>query len=271
MKQKLKIAAWICCVLGVVYLLFATQSYQEKTAVQDPDVLIQVADENAFLTKAELMLRMKRYGLFYNKQLSKQLNTVQIERIIKNMPEVEHVEVFKRLGGKWGIYIKVRQPIARVFNNAGESYYIDVNGVTMKPSSNFTARILVFSGFIPDKADSLTVHEIEQNDSLKNNRLIDEIYHVAKVLHEDEFLSAQIAQIQRNKWGDFVMIPRVGNHRIILGTANSEQRVREKLTKLKIFYKEGMPYVGWNTYKTINLKYRNQLVCTRNSTVVELP
>lgn len=263
MKKKIIISSWILCILGVVYLLFATQNFQEKQSVVDPDVLISVADENAFLTKPELILRLKRLNLIYDHQTSQKLNTVLIEREIKMMPEVEKVDVYKRLSGKWGIKIKVRQPIARVFNNSGDSYYIDVNGVSMKPSSNFTARIVVFSGNIPDKADTLSIAQIEANDTIAIKSLKDEIFHIAKVLHEDPFLMAQIAQVQRNQWGDFILIPVVGNQEIILGPANSERVVREKLKKLKIFYKEGMPYVGWDTYRIINLKYRNQIVCTK--------
>jgi cell division protein FtsQ len=35
------------------------------------------------------------------------------------------------------------------------------------------------------------------------------------------------------------------------------------LNRLKIFYKEGMPYEGWRKYETINLKYSGQVVCKR--------
>jgi cell division protein FtsQ len=33
---------------------------------------------------------------------------------------------------------------------------------------------------------------------------------------------------------------------------------------LMTFYKEGLNKVGWNAYLTINLKYKNQIVCTKN-------
>jgi cell division protein FtsQ len=31
-----------------------------------------------------------------------------------------------------------------------------------------------------------------------------------------------------------------------------------------VFYKKAIPKVGWDTYKTINLKYANQIVCEKN-------
>jgi cell division protein FtsQ len=52
----------------------------------------------------------------------------------------------------------------------------------------------------------------------------------------------------------------VGNHKIILGDCSD---LEQKFKKLFAFYKDGLNKIGWNTYKTINLKYKNQVVCTR--------
>lgn len=55
----------------------------------------------------------------------------------------------------------------------------------------------------------------------------------------------------------------MGNQRIILGTADS---LDVKFTNLLMFYKRGMPKAGWDAYKTINVKYTNQVVCVKNIT-----
>ena len=56
------------------------------------------------------------------------------------------------------------------------------------------------------------------------------------------------------------LIPRVGNHRIMLGTFEGFE---EKLDKLQLFYEQAIPKVGWEKYSIINLKYKNQIVCTK--------
>jgi cell division protein FtsQ len=38
---------------------------------------------------------------------------------------------------------------------------------------------------------------------------------------------------------------------------------RAKLDKLQRFYLRGLSYEGWDTYRYINLKYKNQIVCTK--------
>ena len=64
-----------------------------------------------------------------------------------------------------------------------------------------------------------------------------------------------------NDRNDIELIPRVGIQKIILGTADS---LDIKMRNLLAFYKQAMPKVGWDTYKTINIKYTNQVVCEKN-------
>lgn len=262
-NRKIKIASWSAFALLVIVLLFVARKQQEEMVAATPTIAISVVDENAFLTEQELVVRLKRNNLIYSGQQMKDLNTTAIEAFIRKMHEVELVDVYKRLGGNWNIRVKVRQPYARIFNRDGQSFYVDSKGAMMDPSPNFTARVLVFSGNIADKSDSLTVAEIENDPELAKKRSLDEIYRIAKYINGDDFLRAQIVQVHRDRWGDYLLIPQVGDHEIVFGTANNDQEVREKFEKLKIFYQEGLPYEGWNVYEQINLKYRNQIVCRK--------
>lgn len=263
MKKWLKISAWALFAVTVIAVLSFAHHEQENAGVQKPTIAISVTDENAFLTGDELFTRLKRARLIFDHQLVSELNTTKVEAFIRRMHEVEQVDVFKRLGGNWDITVKVRQPLARIFNNFNESFYVDSKGATMDRSPNFTARVLIFSGDIPDKSDSLTVTDIINNDSLKGIRLLDDIYRISSYVCHDPFLRAQITQVYRQQGGDFILIPQVGNHIIIFGAARTDEEVREKMEKLKIFYREGLPYEGWNKYESINLKFKNQIVCRK--------
>ena len=59
---------------------------------------------------------------------------------------------------------------------------------------------------------------------------------------------------------DIELVPRVGTQRIVLGDADSIER---KFRKLELFYKQIVPRVGWDAYKTVNLKFANQIVCEK--------
>jgi cell division protein FtsQ len=43
----------------------------------------------------------------------------------------------------------------------------------------------------------------------------------------------------------------------LLGNADS---LALKFNNLKVFYKQALPMVGWDAYKTINIKYTNQVI-----------
>ena len=59
---------------------------------------------------------------------------------------------------------------------------------------------------------------------------------------------------------DVVMIPKVGDFRIVLGKVDD---CDARLGKLILFLKDGITKKGWNRYKEINLKFDNQVVCVR--------
>lgn len=263
MGKNWKIAAWGAFAALVIVVIYFSRKEQEETEAAAPVISINVVDENAFLTETELLTRLRRNNLVYDHQKMQDVNTTAIEAFIRKMHEVEKVEVFKKLGGVWSVNVKVRQPLARIFNKFGESFYVDVHGVPMATSPNFTARVLVFSGNISDKCDTVTVPEIINNASLKSSRNLDEIYRISNYVCNDPFLCAQIGQVHRDQWGSYTLIPLVGDHEIIFGSAESDKEVEEKMEKLKIFYQEGLPYAGWSKYQSINLKYDNQIVCRK--------
>ena len=66
-----------------------------------------------------------------------------------------------------------------------------------------------------------------------------------------------------NEDEEMELVPRVGNHTILFG---DEKEMDEKFSKLFLFYKEGLSKQGWNKYNVINLKYKDQVVCTKKTT-----
>ena len=228
-----------------------------------PNILITVDGANAFLNNRELTLRLKRQQLIFPGQTYAQIDVNAIETSIRKMEEVLTVEVYKKLGSEWNIDITTRKPLARIYNNLGEDFYLDATGHTLKPSILYTARVVVVNGDIPDRKDEFTVDDIINNPTLKSNRLLDDVYRISNYVCNHPFFRAQIGQIYRQTNGDFILIPQVGAQRIVFGTAKTNAEVEEKFNKLDIFYREAMPFEGWSKYDQINLKYHNQIVCRK--------
>ena len=151
-----------------------------------------------------------------------------------------------------------RNPILRVFTEYGDSYYIDENGWMMPLSDKFTSRVLVANGAI--KTSFAMGYEMNIMDLKQEDQRLKDLYLLSSFINSDSFLKAQIVQIYVKENGDLELIPRVGNQEILFGKA---ENIKEKFDKLMIFYKQGLSKTGWNGYKRINLKYNNQVVCTK--------
>jgi cell division protein FtsQ len=228
-----------------------------------PQISIHVDSENAFLTEQELLTRLKMDRLIFDGQTNEQLKIDLIEAKISEMEEVKTVRVYRDIGKKWYIKIELRKPIARIFNIYGDSFYLDEDGFTMNRSDLHTARTLVFSGNIKDDYSRQSVADIINNDSLKSIRKLDDIYRISNYVCNDSLLQKLIGQVYLEKDGDFVLVPLIGDQKIVFGTAYSVEEVKEKFKRLKIFYKEAIPYEGWAKYNEISVKYDGQIVCRK--------
>ena len=266
MKSWMKISLWVLFVGGVVVTLVMTNSKREDEILPVPVISISVEGENAFLTKEELIRMLKRKQLLFENQLQKELKAIEIEQFVTNISHVKEANVYTSLDGNWGIDIKLRKPIVRVFNKYGESYYLDEEGVIMKTSPNFTARVVIASGEIKTKIAGQNAAYIINNDSLISIRKLDDIYRISNYVCNDPLFSSLIGQIYIEEDGEITLTPIVGDQKIDFGSANLQEEVEEKFDKLRIFYNEAMPYEGWETYSEISVKYRGQILGKKKKT-----
>jgi cell division protein FtsQ len=179
------------------------------------------------------------------------LEVERMERVLEGDPFVKNADVYIDQNNQLHINIEQREPLVRVLDNNGNNYYLDAAGKKMPPSKNFAARVMVATG-------NISPYTPEFREKRKSS--LKDLYNITQTLLADEFLKSFIQQIHVNNAGEFILVPLIGNQKIILGSA---KKLEDKLNRLKIFYKEGMPYEGWRKYETINLKYSGQVVCKR--------
>ncbi|MFM7006356.1 MAG: cell division protein FtsQ/DivIB [Flavobacteriales bacterium] len=254
---------WILLFVGVGAVFYAANQAEAQTELKKPLIEIHTQDENAFLTEQELIDRLQLRKLFRQKMQAKQLQVHTIERAIAAMAEVKKVNVYKHLGARWEIQLELRKPIARIFNTKGQSYYLDQDGFMMYRSALHTARVLVFSGAIHDPYNPRLNCDFINNPTLKSSQKIGQIYRISNYVCNDPLMHKLIGQIHLQKNGDFVLIPLLGDQKIIFGAAPTPELVQDKFERLKHFYKEALPHEGWNKYKEISVKYEGQIVCRK--------
>ncbi|MGY4385413.1 cell division protein FtsQ [Pedobacter sp. UYP24] len=247
----LKGFAWVICLSGLVVLMSFVSVKQQSITCTNIKILIPGADNFIEREEVDAILNQSQ-GKLIGRKLE-QINFQAIEKSIKANPYIARATVYADMDGIIQIEIQQRQPILRVINSNDQDYYIDRNGLKMPVSGNFTANVLVANGRIME-------HFSGKVDTLIT-KLAADLYKTALYIKSDTVWDSQIEQLYVNDKNDIELVPRVGIQRIILGTADS---LDVKMKNLLAFYKQAMPKVGWDTYKTINIKYTNQIVCEKN-------
>jgi cell division protein FtsQ len=250
-KSVFNYFAWIICLGGIVTLMSFIEVKKHEVNCTNIKILIPGADNFIEREEIDAILKQSEGQLIGRKLEDINLHAIE-EKIISN-PYIALATVYADMDGVIHIEISQRQPLLRVINMGGQDYYIDRDGLKMPVSPNFTANVVVANGNIME-------HFTGRVDTLITKMAAD-LYKTARFLKKDSLWDAQIEQIFVNEKNDIILIPRVGNQRIILGDADS---LETKMTNLLTFYKKAMPQVGWDTYKTINIKYTNQIVCEKS-------
>jgi cell division protein FtsQ len=161
-----------------------------------------------------------------------------METQVNSHPIIKRAQVYVGMNGLLGVDIEQRRPIARL--NGKKSFYIDNDGKKMPLSTNFSARVPLVEG-------------VEEGD-------IDDVYGLIKFINEDSFLEKHIVGLKKQLDGDYVLMPRTLNYKIILGKV---EKLSLKFNNYKAFYKKAENDKTLKDYRLITLKYDNQVVCTK--------
>jgi len=261
MKKILKISAWSLFVIGTMALLGFVDGNYEAITCTSPVITIDKSNGHDFVTEDLVLEKMNDMGYSFDNQLMGDIEIDRIEQSLLDMPGVKNAEVFKYNSGVVQIDITQRKPIARVIMKGGLiSFYLDENGEKMPLSDNYVAKVPVFNGEIKESRNKHSIDELNENDSLKAISVLDDIYEVAQLFEVNEFMRAQIVQVYFNNDNEMEMIPRVGNHRILFGDSKNADIKFKKMTR---FYTEVINPKELNLYDTLNIKYINQIICSK--------
>jgi len=226
------------------YIVFASVFLMDKkpdVACNDLQIMVKDSLDKHFVNEQDILYLLKQADL---NPMQKPMNTINTDRIESELMKnqmISRVEAYKTPSGKIKLEISQKLPILRVMG-VNDNFYIDNQGTPMPVSSRYVAHVPVANGYV-EKELAMT-----------------DLYKFALFLQKNEFWNSQIEQIYVNANRDIELIPRVGNHRIVLGTFEGFE---EKLDNLQLFYKQAIPKIGWDKYSVINLKYKNQIVCTK--------
>ena len=204
-------------------------------------VVVKDSLDKHFVSEGDLLYMLRKAGLDPVKHPMSEVNTERIEGELLRNEMIARVEAYKTPSGLVKMEVTQKMPILRIMGVRG-NYYVDNLGTTMPISRRYVAHVPIASGYV------------------EKELAVTDLYKFALFLQGNEFWNDQIEQIYVYPDNEVELIPRVGSHRIMLGPLEGFE---EKLANLRLFYEQAIPKMGWEKYSMINLKYKNQIVCTK--------
>ncbi len=229
-----------------VILITTAKIRRERGTVEDIHITLDAIQGNYFFTREYILDYLKeRYPVSGKQMLAEDLKNVESE--IRNIPQVKDAEAFFDNKNELNIHITQRKPIARVFTLSGQTFYLDEQGYKIPVSLQYTAKVPLVTGNV---TEPFTERDTIQSASLKR------VFSMLTMANSDDFVHVELGQYDIENNGDIVAIPKLADFEIILATED----MKEQFKKLRVFYKEGLTYIGWDSIQSVNLKYGNQVV-----------
>ena len=239
-KKGLKYLFFLLLVvgLGLLYSFASKRNLQKKVT----NIKIEFSGQNTNFLTISMVDKLLIQNTKTVRNLKKSvIDLYTLENQVNKNPYVAESSVFLDINGTIKTIVKQRSPIARVLHE-DTSYYIDKQGVKIPLSAVYSARVLLISG-------------VEKDGNFK------EIVALVTTILEDDFLKKEIVEIHELDNEEYQFSVRSGSYKIDFGKLTN---IDIKFKKLKAFYNKAFLDKTIREYKTINVKFHNQVVvCTK--------
>jgi cell division protein FtsQ len=225
--------------LGLVLFLYAFSSFKNNSRPVN-NVNVQFTGlNNVFITTEmvnKLLILSKEKPYFLNKE---DIDLRELEFSLESNEMIKSAQVYLTVNSTVMARVEQRVPIARVQNS--EVFYIDDEGLRMPLSTQHSARVPMVYGIV------------EEDD-------LQRIYKLALTAYNDSFFKTYLTGIYLNKNKEISLKLRLLDFHILIGNLD---KLELKFKNLKAFYQKAKKDNMLDVYKSVNLQFDNQVVCTK--------
>ena len=225
--------------LGLVVFLYAFSSHKNNSRSVTKIAVQFTGNENVYITTEMVnkLLIQNQEQLF---NLPKDnLDLKEMEFLLESNEMIKSAQVYLTVNGEVRTKIEQKQPIARVYSDT--TFYIDEDGLWMPLSPQHSARVPLVTGVV------------EKED-------FEAVYTMALKVYKDPFLKTYITEIHQNENKEISLKMRLSEFEILVGYL---ENLDKKIKNLKAFYQKAKKDKVLDVYKTVNLQFDNQVVCTK--------
>lgn len=274
MKRIFRIAAsLVVWALLVAWLVWAGRLGAERRAEARVErIRIVVADSarSGAVTPGMVHGWLRDAGMKIAGERTNDVNTLAIVRLVRSHLFVERVRVTTDLAGNLDIVLTQRRPMLRLSTEDGYDCYITDGGYVLPVQAHAAHYVPVVTGrfevpFQRGYAGTLDSLANGEKNYTESYLFLSNLINFVKYIEENDFWRAQVVQINvlgsgRGKEPQIEIVPRAGDQVVLLGSLDGAP---EKLEKLKLFYRGALDWEGWDGHRYIDLRFKNQIVCTK--------
>lgn len=251
----------------LAYLVFAGRycsKQQTETICTGLNITVKDSTELKFITPAVVRNILISSGLVLTGAQLDTINPIHIERAIAKRAYVKRVSAYTSMDGKVNIEVEQRRPILRVQSANGYHFYVSEDHCILPIQRYFFVDVPIVTGvpqfvFGTNFAGAIPIASPGEKKSPEYAIFLENLINFVRFLQRDSFWGTQVVQINVLAGNQVELIPRVGNAVILLGDL---EEYGEKLNKLFKFYTRGLAYEGWNKYRSIDIRFKDQVICT---------
>ena len=255
MKKVLKyiifgvLVAGFC--VGMHFLEHASRS--ERSGLSCTDIVVHFNDSLEFVSDQDVRECISTlYGPFLGKQLDS-IGLGRIEEILEAQSAVRKSEAWVTDDGILHVGITQRAPAVR-FQNGESGFYVDDRGFIFPLHSRYTADVPLVEGAIPVNVEEGFKGEAPTE---AERQWIREMIDFTGYVSGSERWNGFFSTVEVKSNGDIELRPVEGEETFIFGAPHS---IAEKFDRIDKYYSYILPAKG-NCYKTINIKYKGQIIC----------
>lgn len=248
-QRVLFILLWIGIAVAMGFLLSTAWRKQGQALCMGYQIARNDNDSFVFVHQAaiEKLIRSQAGGKIVGQAVDR-FSLQAIEDSLETFVGVSDAQAYFDNASCLQVRIQERVPVARVFLEGGTSYYLDSAAQLLPLSDQVVIDCPVFNGLRWNG---------NRPDSLQSKRIVS----LARCIQADTFWSAQVAHFDIDEKGQFEMIPVAGNHRVQFGAAEDPEA---SFRRLGLFYQQVLRAQGLDRYARIDVRYRGQIVASKN-------
>jgi cell division protein FtsQ len=248
-KKIIRLIAWIGVV--AVFAIASFYAMDKKNNVRAKDIQLVFTDKkgNYFINEKDMMKEVDMVNAHWKGKRIIDLKINALEESIKRNDYVQNAQIVSGQNGKLTIFVEQKNPIARIFEGEGQSYYLSENWDKMPTSGKFSKRVIAIMG-----ATQGLLNPVSKTDSFIQY----EVKTILNFVKENDFWAKAIDQVYVEPNGKIELV-MVFSHAILkFGTINEDYEKR--FNKILIFYKSVLNYVDLSQYKYLDFTYKNQII-----------